>query len=75
MPTPVLPRAQHVVQRHPGLVEDARGDREAEQGEQERLDRHEMRRQMEDPRSLGQRLAHEAEPVLLEIAQAAVDQA
>ena len=75
MPAPVPARAEHVVQRHPGLVEGARRHREAEQREQERLDRHQMRREVEDPRSLGQGFTDEPESVLLEIAQATVDQA
>jgi len=74
MPAPVLASTEDVVQGHAGLVERARGEGQAEQREQERLDRDEMRRQVQDPRSLGEGLAHQPEAVLLEIAQAAVDQ-
>ncbi len=74
VPAAVPPCAEHVVQGHPGLIEDTRHDRQAEEREQQRLDRHEVGCEVEDSRALRQRLADQAEAVLLEIAQPAVDQ-
>ena len=74
VPTAVVSRAEQVVQGHPGLVEDAGHQGPAEQGEEQRLDRDQVRSEVEHPRALAERLAHQPEPVLLEVAQAAVDE-
>ena len=47
MPAAVAPRAEDVVEGHPRLVEDARRHRPAEEREEKRLKRHEVRREVE----------------------------
>ena len=74
MPAAVTPRAEDVVQGHPRLVEGPRYNRPAVKREEQRFDADEVRRQAQQPRSLRQGFANEADTELLEVAEAAVDQ-
>jgi hypothetical protein len=69
-----LVAAELVVEQHPGADVEALPDPLGER-EHERHRPHEMRRDhVEQQRALAQRLAHEPELLLLEVAEAAVDQ-
>ena len=73
MAAAVLGGAEEVVQREPRPVERP-GQDVAVEREEERLEADEVGGEAEQPASLGQRLADEADPELLEIAQPAVDE-
>ena len=74
VPAAVVTRTEDVVQGQPGVVERLRRERDAVDREQQRLDPDEVWRERQQARPLGERLAHEPEPELLEVAQTAVDE-
>ena len=74
MPAAVVPRTEDVVQGQAGVVERLRGERDPVDREQQRFQPDEVRREVEQPRPLGERLADQPEAELLEVAEAAVDQ-
>ena len=69
---PAAPR-HHVVHVEPHAQHPVRA-LAAERGDHERQRRHDVRRQLHEQRALQQRLAHQAEVEVLEVAQTAVDQ-
>ncbi len=74
VPPSVPRRTQQVVQRQAAAIERS-GQDVAVQRKQQRLEADEVRREAEEPAALGERLAHEPEPELLQVAQPAVDEA
>jgi hypothetical protein len=74
MPAAVAPGTQDVVERQPGVVERFGQVRATVDRKEQRLEVDEVRREGEQPRSLGQRLADQPDPELLEVSQAAMDQ-
>ncbi len=74
MPAAVVPGAEDVVQGQSGVVEGLRQVRQPVDREEQRLDPDEVRGQRQQVRALGEGLADQAEPELLEVAQPAVDQ-
>ena len=74
MPAAVVACAEDVVQGQPGVVERLRQVRDAVDREEQRLEPDEMGREVEQARPLGERLADQPEPELLQVAQAAVDE-
>jgi hypothetical protein len=68
-------RSEQVVQEDPAAVERLMDQRDAVDREQEGLQGDEMGGQPEQARALRESLVHEAEVELLQVAQAAVDEA
>ncbi len=74
MPAAVMAGAEDVIQRQTSVEERLGREWDAVDRKQQRLETDEVRGDVEQPRTFGQRLAHQTEAKLFEIAQSAVDE-
>ena len=74
MPAAVVAGAEDVVEGQPGVIERPAQERRAIDREQERLERHEVWRQTQQARPLGERLPDERQVQLFQVAQSAMDE-